>query len=158
MFVTACECNLNGDYMGLIELASGNSVWRGMDYYNNKKVISWEKTGSERYDGIVSGNSATPYSVHIDKVHPRKSTCNCPFADGKRVVCKHMIALLFTAEPKVAKDFLKEVEKWEAEEEAREQQHYEDLRKYVKSLSKSELQEQLLNALVELEERRRYYW
>ena len=158
MFVIAWECKLKGDYMGLIELASGNSVWRGMDYYNNKKVISWEKTGPEHYDGIVSGNSATPYSVHIDKAHPRKSTCNCPFADGKRVICKHMIALLFTAEPKVANDFLNEVEKWEAEEEAREQQHYEDLKKYVKSLSKSELQEQLLNALVELEERRSYYW
>lgn len=144
--------------MGLIELASGNSVWRGMDYYNNKKVISWEKTSPEHYDGIVSGNSAAPYSVHIDKAHPRKSTCNCPFADGKRVICKHMIALLFTAEPKTAKDFLKEVEKWEAEEKEREQQHYEDLKKYVKSLSKTELQEQLLNALVELEERRRYYW
>ncbi len=25
--------------MGLIEIASGNSVWRGMDYYENKKVI-----------------------------------------------------------------------------------------------------------------------
>ena len=36
--------------MGLIELASGNSVWRGMDYYNDKKVISWEKTGPEDYD------------------------------------------------------------------------------------------------------------
>ena len=23
--------------MGLIEMASGNSVWRGMDYYENKK-------------------------------------------------------------------------------------------------------------------------
>lgn len=50
--------------MGLIELVSGNSVWRGMDYYNNKKVISWEKIGSGEYDGIVAGNSATPYSVH----------------------------------------------------------------------------------------------
>ena len=27
--------------MGLIEVASGNSVWRGMDYYNDKKVDSW---------------------------------------------------------------------------------------------------------------------
>ena len=144
--------------MGLIELASGNSVWRGMDYYNNKKVISWEKIGSGEYDGIVAGNSTTPYSVHINKVHPRKSTCSCPFAEGRRVICKHMIALLFTAEPKAAEDFLKEVEKWEAEEEAREQQHYEDLKKYVRSLSKSELQEQLFDALVELEERRNYYW
>ena len=30
--------------MGLIEMASGNSVWRGMDYYKNKKVIAWEKS------------------------------------------------------------------------------------------------------------------
>lgn len=69
-----------------------------------------------------------------------------------------MIALLFTAEPKAAEDFLKEVEKWEVAEEAREQQHYEDLKKYVRSLSKSELQEQLFDALVELEEIRNYYW
>ena len=34
--------------------ASGNSVWQGMDYYNNKKVISWEKTDTECYDGIAS--------------------------------------------------------------------------------------------------------
>ena len=68
-----------------------------------------------------------------------------------------MIALYFTAEPKVSKDFLKEVEKWEAEEEERERQHYEDMRKYVKSLSKTELQEQLLDAMVQLEERRNYW-
>jgi hypothetical protein len=144
-------------YMGLIEIASGNSVWRGMDYYNDKKVVSWEKTGPETYRGIVSGNSTEPYIVYIDKQHPRKSTCNCPFADGRRVVCKHMIALLFTAEPKAAEEFLKLVEEYEVEEEAREQQHYEDLNKYVKGLSKPELQEMLLDALIQLEERRNYY-
>ena len=69
-----------------------------------------------------------------------------------------MIALYFTAEPQAAKDFLKEVEKWEAEEEEREKQHYEDMKKYVKSLTKQQLQEALLNALVELEDRdRRFY-
>lgn len=44
------------------------------------------------------------------------------------------------------------------EENAREQQHYEDLKKYVKSLSKSELQDRLLQALIELEEERESYW
>lgn len=34
--------------------------------------------------------------------HPRKSICNCPHADGRRVICKHMIALLFTASPEAA--------------------------------------------------------
>lgn len=143
--------------MGLIEIASNNSVWRGMDYYNNKKVVSWKTLKDGIYEGMVSGSEGNTYTVHIDTEHPRKSFCNCPFADGRRVVCKHMIALYFTAEPKVAKDFLKEVEKWEAEEKERERQHYEDMRKYVKSLSKTELQEQLLDAMVQLEERRNYW-
>lgn len=144
--------------MGLIEIASGNSVWRGMDYYETNKVSSWNKTGDDTYDGIVKGSEGNKYTVHIDKLHPRKSTCNCPFANGRRVVCKHMIALYFTAEPSAAKDFLKQVEEWEQEEEEREKQHYEDLRKYVNSLSKTELQEQLYNALVELEDTRNRYW
>ena len=68
--------------MGLVEIASNNSVWRGMDYYEDKKVIAWEKTGEHTYDGSVSGNEGHTYKVHIDKEHPRKSTCTCPFADG----------------------------------------------------------------------------
>ena len=143
--------------MGLIEIASNNPVWRGMDYYNNKKVVSWKTLKKGVYEGMVSGSGGNMYAVHIDTEHPRKSFCNCPFADGRRVVCKHMIALYFTAEPKVAKDFLKKVEKWEAEEEEREHQHYEDLRKYVNSLSKTELQERLFDAMVQLEERRNYW-
>lgn len=143
--------------MGLIEAASGNSVWRGMDYYSDKKVKSWKCVSQGIYDGIVSGSGNNKYMVHIDTSHPRKSVCNCPFADGRMVVCKHMIALYFTAEPQVAIDFMKEVERWEEEERLREREHYEDLKQYVKSLSKVELQEQLLNALVQLEERRSYW-
>ena len=104
--------------MGLIEIASGNSVWRGMDYYENHKVVSWNKSGNSTYEGVVSGSNGDSYNVYIDKLegvvsgsngdsynvyidklHPRKSICNCAFAKGRRVVCKHMIALYFTAEP-----------------------------------------------------------
>ena len=144
--------------MGLIEMASDNSVWRGMDYYERKMVCSWKKSGEEAYDGVVSGSEGNNYSVHIDKVHPRKSSCNCPFAEGRRVICKHMIALLFTAEPKTAEDFLRQVEKWEQEEKERERLHYKELREYVNSLSKKELQERLYEALVELEDIRNRYW
>ena len=42
--------------MGLIETASGNSVWRGMDYYENKKVVSWKKLNDGIYDGVVFGS------------------------------------------------------------------------------------------------------
>ena len=144
--------------MGLIEIASGNSVWRGMDYYEQHKVVSWSKSGEMTYDGIVSGSEGKQYNVHIDKKHPRRSVCNCAFAEGRRVVCKHMIALYFTAEPDAAEHFLKQVDIWEQEEKEREKQHYEDLRKYVNGLSKAELRECLYNALVELEDRRNRYW
>ena len=144
--------------MGLIEIASGNSVWRGMDYYENHKVVSWNKSGNSTYEGVVSGSNGDSYNVYIDKLHPRKSICNCAFAKGRRVVCKHMIALYFTAEPEAAQNFLKQAEQWEHDEEERVKQHYEDLQKYVKSLSKAELQERLYNALIELEERRNRYW
>lgn len=143
--------------MGLIETASANSIWRGIDYYEARKVISWEKTGTFAYDGIVSGSEGNKYTVHIETNHPRRSTCNCPFAEGRRVVCKHMIALYFTAEPKAADEFLRQVEEWEAEEQERKKQHYEDLRKYVNQLSKAELRERLYDALVELEERDNYW-
>lgn len=144
--------------MGLIEMASGNSVWCGMDYYERKMVCSWKKSGEETYDGVVSRSEGNKYSVHIDKMHPRKSSCNCPFAEGRRIICKHMIALLFTAEPKAAKDFLRQVEEWEQEEKERERLHYKELSEYVNSLSKKELQERLYDALVELEDIRNRYW
>lgn len=42
--------------------------------------------------------------------------------------------------------------------EAREEQHYKDLQKYVMSLSKTELQERLYDALCELEYYTRETW
>lgn len=29
--------------MGVIELASQKSFWRGIDYYEQKKVLDWDK-------------------------------------------------------------------------------------------------------------------
>ena len=144
--------------MGLIETASGNSVWRGMDYYREHKVTVWSRTGETTYAGTVSGSNGEAYQVYIDKAHPRKSVCGCAFARGRRVVCKHMIALYFTAEPEAADHFLKQVELWEKEEAEEEERHLADLRRYVNSLSKAELRERLYDALVELEDRRNRYW
>ena len=144
--------------MSLIGVASADSVWRGMEYYEEKMVAAWNEAADGTYDGVVEGSNGNSYVVHVDKIHPRKSTCTCPFAEGRRVVCKHMIALYFTAEPKVAEDFKKQVENWEREEEERAKQHYDDLRKYVNSLKKRELQIQLYDALVELEEIKNRRW
>ena len=104
-------------------LASGASLWRGYDYYTARKVLSWEPaeagTYPQRFDGVVSGNGDKPYEVHIDMAHPKKSTCTCPFAEGRHVICKHMVALYFTIYPAEADELLHAQEQWEAEEAAR---------------------------------------
>ena len=54
--------------------------------------------------------------------------------------------------------YLREVKEPKKEEEHRQQEHYKELERYVKSLKKDELQKQLYNALLELEERNNRYW
>lgn len=144
--------------MSIRTLASGASAWRDYEYYTDKKVISITQTGENEYTGEVAGTAPAPYQVKINTAHIRQSRCNCPHADGRRVICKHMVALFFTAFPDEAEDYFDEVEEYELEEEQRIEAHYAALRSYVKSLSKKELQEQLFEALAELEERGpRYY-
>lgn len=144
--------------MGLIEMASRNSLSRGYEYYQLNKVLSWEDRDNGVYDGKVSGSDDNVYSVHIDTAHPKKSVCDCPFAAGRHVACKHMLALYFTADPKAVDIYLNKVREWEEAAEEMERQHKEEIRGYVNSLTKAELRERLYEALLELEERENYYW
>ena len=142
---------IRGATMSIRTLASGASAWRGYEYYEGKKVLSFSQTVEDEYTGQVAGSGPAPYQVKINTAHIRQSECNCPHADGRRVICKHMVALFFAVFPE-------EVEEYKREEEQRMEDYYEALRSYVKSLSKKELQEQLFEALAELDERgRRYY-
>ena len=147
--------------MGLIEIAANKSIWRGIDYCKNNKVISWDIRCEGEIDGVVSGSNSEKYDVHVDEMHPRKSKCNCPFAKDRRVVCKHMIAIYFTAYPDKLTDFLEYVEEqekeWEREEELRWEEHIQYLYKSAKMVSKKELVEELVSAWIELEERN-HYW
>lgn len=143
------------DYMGLIDLASNKSFWRGVDYYKNENVLSWEKNDNE-YIGVVKGSHNERYKVLVDKVHPKKSKCTCPFATGKRVICKHMLAVYFAAEPKELDDFLAEQERlekeWEEEEEQRMIEHEQNLMNKAKSMKKADLVEELVLAWLRIEE------
>lgn len=142
--------------MSILSIASNASAWRGYEYYERKKVISWKQIGEYEFEGEVVGSEKEPYHVIIDTKHPKKSTCNCPHAEGKRIVCKHKVALFFTIFPKEADGYIAEIEEYEREEEEREQEHYDQIVKYVNSLSKEELRIALINALVEAEERDYY--
>lgn len=113
--------------MGLINLASGSSLWKGIEYYQKGKVKSVKQIDENTYKSEVQGSDNKSYHVHIDIEHPRKSKCNCPFADGRRVICKHMVALYFNVRPEEAEHLIKEAEEIENEEELLFQEKYKEI-------------------------------
>ena len=133
--------------MGLLECASGASIWRGYDYYEEKKVLSIDEIDPGIFSATVSGSSDNTYSVELRMKHPRKSKCNCPLADGKRIICKHIVATYFTILPGEAKKFYEEAMAYQEEEEKRNEELTDKVCHYVRHMKKAELQEALLQAL-----------
>lgn len=133
--------------MGVLECASGASVWRGYDYYKRDKVVWLDETGANSFYAEVEGSAGEPYSVELHIDHPRKSKCNCPHADGKRIVCKHMVATYFAAQPGEAERFYAEVIAYQEAEEERQEALCDKVCQYVRRMKKSELQEALLQLL-----------
>lgn len=133
--------------MGLLECASGASVWRGYEYFKEKKVRSIKQLDENVFIATVQGGLSSPYSVELHIDHPRKSTCNCPHANGKRIICKHIVAVYFTVLPDEAEKFYKEALAYEEEEEKRQDALSERVIHYVQKMKKNELQQVLLELL-----------
>ena len=133
--------------MSLVDLASSASAWRGYEYYIKGKVSECRPVEDGIFEGTVSGSGSAQYSVTIDIAHPRKSKCNCPHADGKRLVCKHMVALYFSAFPEEAKQYYDDIIRAEEEYEQEQEALADDVEAFVRSMKKSDLQEVLLQLL-----------
>ena len=135
--------------MGILDVASNNSIWRGYDYFQNKRVLGWHKISDTVLEGIVQGNRQEPYEVTVDLVHPKKSECNCPHAEGTRKVCKHKMALYFTAFPEEAERLMRAAEAYEQERERQAARLEEMVIARVHKMKKSEMEETLLRFLFE---------
>lgn len=133
--------------MKFVNSASGKSAWRGYECYESGKVMSYEKTDEDHYCGKVKGSENNEYDVTIDIKHPRRSVCNCPFANGRYVVCKHEVALFFAVFPVLAEEYKAQKDKEEAEYEEWLESLPERVEAYVRKLSKKELQDDLLDIL-----------
>ena len=55
--------------MSFYSSASNASCWRGYEYCEGKKVLSFEKKSETEYVGIVQGSQTEPYNVRIDIAH-----------------------------------------------------------------------------------------
>lgn len=132
--------------MSLLTLASNASAWRGYEYYRQNKVEVFSKADEFRYSGVVSGSGNNHYAVYIDTEHPRSSSCNCPHADGRRIICKHMIALYFTAFPDETEPYERAIQ-LAREEEEHEEEIENAVIDFVSKMKKHELQHALLELL-----------
>ncbi len=133
--------------MSFIDSASGHSCWDGYDYFKEKRVVEVAKISEEEYKGKVKGSSI--YDVFINIHHPTKSTCNCPYAFGKRIICKHKVALFFTVFPKEAQRLLDLEDEYKRIDEENERRRKRAIEKYVDNLSEEERKAKLLAYLSE---------
>ena len=139
--------------MGLIDCASGNSIWRGYDYFKEKKVSKLLPIGDDIYEADVLGSSKEAYHVLVDIAHPRRSKCNCPYADGKKIICKHIVAAYFTAHPEEAERLYREAMEYEAEEEKRQAEIADKLPVLIHKMKKGDIEAALLQVLYDGPER-----
>ena len=133
--------------MGLLDIASGKSVWRGYDYFEKKRVLSYQMINDNLVEGVVSGSNGERYNVTVDLPHAKRSTCDCPHAEGKRRICKHKVALYFTAFPVAARQFIDDLRAYQEAEEERTERLEGAVIDYVHSLKKRELEELVLELL-----------
>ena len=132
---------------GCLNVRAAHLFGADMIITTRKKVKNLTETSSGVFTADVFGTASEPYVVEIDIAHPRKSTCNCPHADGKRIVCKHMVATYFTAYPDEAVRFYREYLKAQEEAEQYEEELYDRVQEYVGHMKKGELQQALLELL-----------
>ncbi|HCW7870955.1 TPA: SWIM zinc finger family protein [Staphylococcus aureus] len=70
-------------------------------------------------------------------------------SDGRRVICKHLIALLFTASPEEANKHIIMLNEVEEDYHLRRNMWIDSLKEMVNDMSKEELRDAYLNMLIE---------
>ena len=128
--------------MGIISSASGSSCWKGLDYYKSKKIRNIKKISDKEYTSIASGSKK--YNVYLNLEKPIKSTCNCPLANGKRIICKHIVATYFSVIPGSAENFEDEQNRLQEEYNEYQKNEYRNAIKFINRMSKKELVEELI--------------
>ncbi len=137
--------------MSILTAASSKSAWRGYEYFMDDKVQFVKKLDETHFSGAVAGNRTEPYAIIIDIDHPKRSTCDCLFANGLKI-CKHMVAVYFAAFPEEAIKFKAAIDQAIEEEEQYRKQLSEKIEKYINRLNKAQLRDLALNLIYELPE------
>lgn len=133
--------------MGILECASRASVWKGLACYAQERILRLDEIGEDIFCAEVSGSGDSVYEVELNIAHPRKSKCTCPRANGKRVVCKHIVATYFLVRPEEMDRLVAESMAAQSGEVQRREERYQKVCQYVRGMEQNALQEALLALL-----------
>lgn len=144
--------------MSILTQSSNKSLWRGLEYYEQGKVMRAEIIDDNTVYGEVSGSDGAIYHVTLDLSKPRLSNCDCPHASGRQIICKHMVALYFAAFPEITATFIAENGNIEDEMARRKEKRRTDIRRSASRLSKREIIDALEECIIELEKLTNRKW
>lgn len=133
--------------MSLLTASSRASRWRGYEYFKNGNISDLKHLEDMQFQADVSGSRQEPYKVTIDLNHIRQSSCTCPHAAGRQIICKHMVAVFFAAFPEEAEKYYEKLQKAAEEWETHQEELAGKLVEYVRRLKKQEAQRLLLEVL-----------
>ena len=112
---------------------------------SDEQLISLE-TQKAHYEKHIRSNDEWEY--------PRKSTCDCPLANGKKIICKHIVAVSLCLDASEADRFKNEKTIYASEEEERRAKKYDKYMGFAKTMSPRELREAYVELMIELDEYR----
>jgi len=141
--------------MSIFDITSHNSLRRGFDYYESKRVSKLTKINDSYYEAVVSNSEKHEYHVCFNTKHPRRSTCTFPHAEGRMIICKHKVAVFFQIFPHEVEMFIEEIDAQEKEAELlyqihliKQRERYEEVKAYVDQLPLETLKETLIDYIM----------
>ena len=89
--------------MGLLDVCSYNSYWRGLDYFENKRVKSLKQINRYEFEADVEGTET--YHVHLDIAHALALTPRV----NQRYVNIKLLSIFLLSLKKLKKQLMKEI-------------------------------------------------
>ena len=134
--------------MRYINVAKSSARVSGYDYYKSDRVGEIIKIDDHIYSATVKGSGVNIYHVLVNERKPRKSSCDCPNAKGRMVVCKHLVATYFKAHPDIATMFNEATMRSIEEEERYYITLYAKAYEFVDGLGEEAIKEMLVHFLI----------
>ena len=117
-------------------------------YFIGDRVIESKEIEPNIVKAKVLGSGMKLYDVMVDFNHPLKCTCNCPHAEGKKIICKHKVAVYFKYHQKEAFDFYDEYVKYEKIDYEYRDEICDNIYTKISEMSKEELVQNCYELLI----------